>query len=146
MMSNEPQPGASCRVFSQVRSDTPWWEKQHLFGSRMEKRQAASVLAALAHDLRLELWQLLVPCGAAGLSAGLIAQQLSIPPSSLSFHLQQMAQAGLLLRRRSSRQIIYAVNDQVMGELWWFLASAGRDTLRPYATPRSAGEISNIIS
>jgi len=81
------------------------------------------VLAALGHRLRLQLWRMLVPHGPRGLSAGSIATQLAVAPSSLSFHLQQMTQAGILMQRRSSRRIIYAVNSEVVDDLCDFLAS-----------------------
>ena len=82
--------------------------------SVVEIDHAAIVFAALGHRIRLELWNMLVPYGARGLSAGQIAAHIGIAPSSLSFHLQQMTQAGVLTRRRSRRQIIYAVNSGVV--------------------------------
>jgi DNA-binding transcriptional ArsR family regulator len=84
------------------------------------------ILAALGHRLRLELWRMLVPYGPRGLSAGIISSQLAIAPSSLSFHLQQMTQAGILKQRRSSRRIIYAVNSELVDDLCDFLASHSR--------------------
>src|SRR5258708_20449277 len=38
----------------------------------------------------------------------LFRSQLSVAPSSLSFHLQQLLHAGLVTQRRLSRQLIYA--------------------------------------
>jgi ArsR family transcriptional regulator, arsenate/arsenite/antimonite-responsive transcriptional repressor len=84
--------------------------------------RAAIAFAALGHRIRLELWSLLVPYGSHGLSAGHIAAQIGIAPSSLSFHLQQMIHAGVLTQRRSRRQIIYAVNSGVVNGLCSFLA------------------------
>ena len=83
----------------------------------------AIVLAALGHRLRLEVWRMLVPYGLCGLPAGSIAARLAVPPSSLSFHLQQMTQAGILCQRRSSRQIVYAVNRDVLDRLCDFIKS-----------------------
>jgi ArsR family transcriptional regulator, arsenate/arsenite/antimonite-responsive transcriptional repressor len=93
----------------------------------MDTRSAAKVLTALAHDLRLELWHMLVPLGEEGLAAGVIATRLAIPPSSLSFHLQQMTQAGVLIQRRRSRYIIYAANNEVVAELCRYLTSVSTD-------------------
>lgn len=76
----------------------------------MTDTQIAAVMAALGHTIRLQLWRMLMPFGKQGLPAGAIAARMSILPSSLSFHLRQMTQAGVLSQRRSSRQIIYAVN------------------------------------
>jgi len=83
----------------------------------MTDYQTVAALAALGHGLRLSLWRLLAPYGPGGLSASIIAARMSVLPSSLSFHLRQMTQAGVLIQRRSSRQIIYAVNLDTMNGL-----------------------------
>jgi ArsR family transcriptional regulator, arsenate/arsenite/antimonite-responsive transcriptional repressor len=95
--------------------DEPW-------SSAVGMDQAAAVFAALGHRIRLELWSLLVPYGSRGLSAGHIAAQIGIVPSSLSFHLQQMTRAGILTQRRSRRQIIYAVDSGVVNGVCSFIA------------------------
>jgi ArsR family transcriptional regulator len=89
----------------------------------MSDSQLVAVLAALGHGLRLNLWRMLVPLGTRGLSAGAISAQMSVLPSSLSFHLRQMTQAGVLVQRRSSRQIIYAVNQDIFVGLAALLAT-----------------------
>ena len=58
----------------------------------------------------------MAPYGSNGLPAGKIAARMEVLPSSLSFHLRQMTQAGLLVQRRSSRQIICAVDQHTMEE------------------------------
>jgi len=87
----------------------------------MDAKQVIAALGALAHDTRLEAFRMLVQRGPDGLPAGTIASALDIPPSSLTFHLQQLAHAGLVTQRRASRQIIYATDfvamNQVMGYL-----------------------------
>jgi ArsR family transcriptional regulator len=89
----------------------------------MGDSRAVAVLAALGHGMRLSLWRLLAQYGSNGLSAGAIAARMDILPSSLSFHLRQMTQAGLLVQRRSSRQIIYAADKETMDDLMAFLAT-----------------------
>lgn len=89
----------------------------------MNDAQLIAALAALGHKVRLDMWRMLLPYGRRGLPAGALATLLSIPPSSLSFHLRQMAQAGVLLQRRSSRQIIYAVNAEVAQSLLTLFAA-----------------------
>jgi ArsR family transcriptional regulator len=91
--------------------------------SRMSEAQLVAVLAALGHGLRLKLWRMLLPVGNHGLSAGTIAARMSVLPSSLSFHLRQMTQAGVLVQRRSSRQIIYAVNQDIIDGLVVLMAT-----------------------
>jgi ArsR family transcriptional regulator len=90
--------------------------------SSMSEAQLIAVLAALGHAVRLSLWRMLLPYGSDGLSAGTIAERMAIIPSSLSFHLRQMTQAGVLRQRRSSRNIVYAVNADVMEEVMTQLA------------------------
>ena len=88
----------------------------------MTDPQLAATLAALGHVLRLNLWRLLVPYGSQGLAAGEIAARMSVLPSSLSFHLRQMTHAGVLVQRRASRQVIYAVNLDNVGHIARLLA------------------------
>lgn len=87
----------------------------------MEIKSAVTALAALAQDSRLAIFRLLVQAGPAGLSAGKIGEALGIAPSSLSFHLKELAHAQLVSSRQESRYIIYAANFQAMDELLAFL-------------------------
>ena len=75
----------------------------------LELEAAVAALGALAHEHRLRAYRLLVQAGPDGIPAGIIAEQLGIPPSSLTFHLQQLLHAGLVSQRRVSRQLIYAM-------------------------------------
>jgi len=84
----------------------------------MEKKQALSCLAALAHETRLTLFRLLVKMGPDGLPAGDIAQRLNVPPPTLSFHLKELERAGLIIPTRQHRQILYAANYEAMRD--WF--------------------------
>ena len=76
----------------------------------MELENAVATLSALANASRLEVYRLLVQAGAPGLAAGEIARRANIVPSTLSTHLGQLAQAGLILARRESRSIIYTAD------------------------------------
>jgi ArsR family transcriptional regulator, arsenate/arsenite/antimonite-responsive transcriptional repressor len=87
----------------------------------MDASQAIVGLGALAHDTRLAAFRLLVQRGPDGLPAGVIAQSLGLPPSSLTFHLQQLVHAGLITQRRVSRQIIYATDFSTMNSLMSYL-------------------------
>jgi DNA-binding transcriptional ArsR family regulator len=48
--------------------------------------------------------------GEKGLPAGEIAEALGVPPATLSFHLSQLAQGGLIDSRRSGRSISYFIH------------------------------------
>ena len=52
----------------------------------VDNNQAVQALGALAHDTRLALYRMLVERGPDGLPAGVIAERLGLPPSSLTFH------------------------------------------------------------
>jgi DNA-binding transcriptional ArsR family regulator len=87
----------------------------------METTTAIRALAALAQESRLAVYRLLVAAGPEGRSAGAIADALGIAPATLSFHLSQLANAGLLKARQESRFIYYSADFPVMNELVGFL-------------------------
>jgi len=87
----------------------------------MATPSALSALAALAQDSRLAVFRLLVQAGPEGLAASSIGEQLGIPPSSLSFHLKELAHAGLVRSRPEGRFIIYAAGFETMNALIAFL-------------------------
>jgi len=87
----------------------------------METKQAVTALSALAQETRLEVFRLLVKEGPNGLSAGIIARRLMVPPATLSFHLSQLEQAGLLRSHRQSRRILYAADIEGARRLLAFL-------------------------
>jgi ArsR family transcriptional regulator len=103
-----------------------------------------AALAALAHEHRLTAYRILVEAGPDGLPAGMIADRLGVPPSSLTFHLQQLLHAGLVSQRRLSRQIIYAMVPAAMNGLVAFLTenccggAACVPACQPECAPRAA--------
>ncbi|HUF42623.1 MAG TPA: metalloregulator ArsR/SmtB family transcription factor [Verrucomicrobiae bacterium] len=87
----------------------------------MELNAALVALGALAQETRLGIFRLLVEAGRDGLAAGRIGGALKIPPATLSFHLKELARAGLLTSRKESQFIYYAVDFERMAELMAFL-------------------------
>jgi len=87
----------------------------------MEKQDALSALAALAHETRLDVFRLLVRGGPEGLAAGAIAEAVGIPAATLSFHLKELKNAGVVRCRRAGRSLIYAPDFEAMDELLAFL-------------------------
>lgn len=87
----------------------------------MKTPDVIEALGALAHEHRLAIYRLLVQRGPEGLSAGAIGQRVGLLPSSLTFHLQNLQRAGLIARRRESRQLIYSVDFSVMNGLVGYL-------------------------
>ncbi|MFZ5666506.1 MAG: ArsR/SmtB family transcription factor [Pseudomonadota bacterium] len=90
-------------------------------GRVLGSAEVIAALAALAQEHRLAAFRLLVEAGPDGVSAGDLADRLSIPRSSLSFHLNQMMQAGLIVQRRESRSLIYSADYAAMTALIGFL-------------------------
>lgn len=75
----------------------------------MESSAAINALQSLAQETRLAIFRLLVKAGPEGMTAGDIADTLDVPAPTLSFHLSQLTQAGLVGRRRESRSLWYHV-------------------------------------
>jgi DNA-binding transcriptional ArsR family regulator len=76
----------------------------------MNEKGAITALAALAQESRLAVFRLLVQRGPDGYPAGEIGEQLGIPGPTLSFHLKELAAAGLVTARRDGRYIYYSPN------------------------------------
>jgi len=87
----------------------------------METKAAIAAFAALAQETRLAVFRLLVEAGPEGLPAGQIAEELEIPPATLSFHLKELAGAELVSSQRFSRSIVYAANFDTMQEVLAYL-------------------------
>jgi DNA-binding transcriptional ArsR family regulator len=107
----------------------------------MDAKQAIAALGALAQETRLDVFRILVQRGPDGLPAGVIAGELNIPPSSLTFHLQQLAHAGLVTQRRVSRQIIYATDFATMNDVVAYLTEnccGGATSCVPVCQPAKA--------
>lgn len=73
----------------------------------VEQAKVIHSLAALAHPVRLQVFRALVVAGANGMTPGTMSDGLSIPANTLSFHLKELAHAGLVTQERASRNIIY---------------------------------------
>jgi ArsR family transcriptional regulator, arsenate/arsenite/antimonite-responsive transcriptional repressor len=87
----------------------------------MESSAAVAALGALSQVTRLAVFRLLVQQGPSGMAAGEVAEQLSIAPATLSFHLKELATAGLVSARQQGRFIFYAANFTAMNELLAYL-------------------------
>lgn len=83
--------------------------------------QAVKALSALAQESRLNAFRLLVTAGEEGMAAGEIAEQLEVPPATLSFHLKELAAAELINQVRDGRSIIYSLNVDSISSLMEFL-------------------------
>jgi ArsR family transcriptional regulator, arsenate/arsenite/antimonite-responsive transcriptional repressor len=87
----------------------------------MKTPQAVKALAALAQDTRLAIYRMLVQQGPEGLSAGTIAERLDLPGATLSFHLKELAHAGMVESRQDGRFVFYSANYEQMNGLLGYL-------------------------
>ncbi|HEU4498757.1 MAG TPA: metalloregulator ArsR/SmtB family transcription factor [Sphingomicrobium sp.] len=105
----------------------------------MKMDTAIAALGALAQEHRLTLFRLLVQAGPDGMAAGAIAEKLGVPNSSLSFHLAQLRNAGLITQERQHRSLIYRANYSAMTGLVDYLTEncCGGAVCTPAAAPRA---------
>lgn len=87
----------------------------------MNESEVVKGLAALAQPVRLQVFRALVIAGPRGMTPSTMAEGLGIPSSSLSFHLKELANAGLVTQERSSRNLIYRAAFDQMNALLGYL-------------------------
>jgi ArsR family transcriptional regulator len=75
----------------------------------IDDKRAVDMLAALSQPTRLRIIQCVAAHGEEGVPAGAIARAVQCPASTLSFHLKELSQAGLLTPHPKGRFIRYSV-------------------------------------
>jgi DNA-binding transcriptional ArsR family regulator len=104
----------------------------------MEENDIIRALAALAHELRLRVFRMLVVAGQEGLTPGTIVAHLEVPNATLSFHLKELMHAGLVTQERNGRTLIYRAAYAQMNTVLGFLTEnccQGQSCLDPGANP-----------
>jgi ArsR family transcriptional regulator, arsenate/arsenite/antimonite-responsive transcriptional repressor len=87
----------------------------------VDETDAVKALAALAQVQRLRAFRSLIAAGPQGMTPGSMAEQLGIAPSGLSFHLKELAHAGLVSAEPRGRNLIYRANFGRMNALLAYL-------------------------
>ncbi|MDF1485405.1 helix-turn-helix transcriptional regulator [Ramlibacter sp. H39-3-26] len=87
----------------------------------MDEDQAVSSLAALAHAQRLRVFRALVVAGPSGLVPSVLAGLLGVARNALSFHLKELAHAGLVSVEPQGRNLIYRADFVRMNALLGYL-------------------------
>jgi ArsR family transcriptional regulator, arsenate/arsenite/antimonite-responsive transcriptional repressor len=83
----------------------------------MKESAVLKSLAALAQAHRLRVFRALVVAGPAGSTPTALASRLKVSPATLSFHLKELLNAGLITQERAGRHLIYRADFQRMNEL-----------------------------
>ena len=96
-------------------------------------QQFVTRLAALSQPTRLKIVEVVARGGEEGVAAGDIARAVHCPASTLSFHLKELSQAGLLSAAPQGRFIRYSVVPAAFSALACFV-----DTLPGLEQPAPA--------
>ncbi len=89
----------------------------------MDESTAVKALAALAQAQRLRAFRALVAAGPNGLTPGVMAEQLGVAPSALSFHLKELSHSGLVSAEARGRNLIYRASFGHMTALLGYLTA-----------------------
>lgn len=92
-----------------------------MYDGAMLEPDVVKALAALAQPVRLQVFRALVVAGPLGMTPSTMADGLGIPASTLSFHLKELAHAGLVTQERASRNLIYRASFERMNEVLGYL-------------------------
>jgi ArsR family transcriptional regulator len=88
----------------------------------MKSKDVIGALGALASEPRLAVYRLLVKRGPEGYTPSELIQRLEVPAPTLSFHLKELVQAGLVASRREGRNLYYSPNFERVRGLVGFLS------------------------
>ena len=83
----------------------------------------ADMLSAMGTEPRLRIMQLLLSAHPEGLVVGNIQEELEIPNSTLSHHLDKLKNENLVIVKRESTFLRYTANTEALQELMQFLYS-----------------------
>jgi ArsR family transcriptional regulator, arsenate/arsenite/antimonite-responsive transcriptional repressor len=81
----------------------------------------ADMFSAMGTEARLRIMQLLLSAHPEGMVVGEIQEELDIPNSTLSHHLDKLKNEGLVQVRRESTFLRYTANTEALQEILRFL-------------------------
>jgi ArsR family transcriptional regulator, arsenate/arsenite/antimonite-responsive transcriptional repressor len=83
--------------------------------------KVADMFSAMGTEARLRIMQLLLSAHPEGLVVGEMQEELEIPNSTLSYHLDKLRNEGLVQVRRESTFLRYTANTEALQEVLRFL-------------------------
>jgi ArsR family transcriptional regulator, arsenate/arsenite/antimonite-responsive transcriptional repressor len=107
--------------------------------------RSADRFAALGAEPRLAILRLLLSAHPTGMIAGEVQDELEIPASTLSHHLEKLKQVGLINVRRVGTFLWYSANTDALREVLGFLYEECCTRSRAVA-PESFVQISRVGS
>ncbi len=87
----------------------------------MEESAVIKALSALAQPNRLRVFRQLIVAGKQGMTPGALGEAFEVAPATLSFHLKELLNAGLVLQERDGRNLIYRAQVENMNGLLDYL-------------------------
>jgi len=106
----------------------------------MDEEYIITALSALAQQHRLRAYRALVVAGGAGITAGVMAEELGVSPAALSFQLKELTHAGLIQPVQEGRFVRYRANYAAMTALLNYMTenccAGSADTCCPPAQPK----------
>lgn len=76
--------------------------------------ELASLFDAFAHPSRIGVLRTLLPCAQSGINFGDLAKALGLSPSTLTHHLREMEEAGVVNRQVSGRSTVLRLNTETL--------------------------------
>jgi ArsR family transcriptional regulator len=110
-------------------TENPYFCKHRNMATAQDKKNAeqvtryADMLSAMGTEPRLRIMQLLLSAHPEGLVVGGIQEELEIPNSTLSHHLDKLKNENLVQVKRESTFLRYTANTEALQELMQFLYS-----------------------
>jgi ArsR family transcriptional regulator, arsenate/arsenite/antimonite-responsive transcriptional repressor len=89
----------------------------------MNEHEVVQALGALAHPLRLQVFRALVVVGRSGLTPTAITEGVKVPATTLSFHLKELSNAGLVTQERNGRNLVYRAAFEKMNSVLGYLTA-----------------------
>jgi DNA-binding transcriptional ArsR family regulator len=90
-------------------------------GQQPEIHRYADMFAAMGTEPRLRIIRMLLSAHPDGMVVGELGQELGIPASTLSHHLEKLRNEQLVSVRRQGTFLRYSANTEVLQELLGFL-------------------------
>lgn len=108
----------------------------------MREPEVLRSLAALAQQARLRIFRQLIVAGSEGVTPSVLAERLGLTPNTLSFHLKELVQAGLISQQRQGRYLLYRAEFAAMDALLGFLTenccSGSACAVKPKSPPKTS--------